>query len=114
MLHRYAEKGIGDTRDATVRGIQKEAFEMVAAQHRRTLTILDQLRRAIEKFGAEPSLATQKASPVHRAPQSLPPLSQPSGGDADCAVLRDERASRAFMERDSSAWLRLVQRCERP
>lgn len=108
--HQYAEKGLGGHPSPIVGHIQKEAFDIIAVQHKRMLATLDQLRRDIVQFDA--GLSAQNASPFSAS--SFPRLSQPSGGDADCAVLRDERASRAFMERDIDAWRRLVQRCERP
>lgn len=61
--HQFAEKGIGASPDPLVGRIQKEAFDLLATQHQRTLAKLGQLEHEIARFGADLGPQSQKEKP---------------------------------------------------
>lgn len=58
--YQYAEKGVSASPDPLVGRIQKEAFDLIAIQHQRTLNKLDRLEHEIARFGSELGPQAQK------------------------------------------------------
>jgi hypothetical protein len=102
-----ADKALGP--DSIVKRFTQRMLDIVAGTYRQNL---DRLTKKLKEPSPMPEATIAPVPPSLSSPSSSHSLS--SDGDADCGILLDERASRAFLERDGDAWLRLMQRCRKP